>query len=369
MAITDPDTTLDRIAKDNKFKAVFYGVPSIGGRYSALSNFGMVPAGLMGIDINNFLHHAELPQDNPGILLGITLGIYAKQGKNKITLIVSPKIQPLGAWLEQLLAESTGKTGKGLIPVDNEPLGSPNVYGQDRVFVYIRLDTAPNPEQDQFMIIMEQAGHSVIRLNLSDINYLGAELFRWEIATAVASSILGVNPFNQPDVEASKVLALQLTTKQTEYNSAQQIMITAPDITKYLSACLNLITPEDYVCLCAFIEMSDEHTALLQKIRTLIRDRKKVATCLGFGPRFLHSTGQVHKGGPNTGVFLQITADHDEDIQVPHHSYTFGAVINAQAQADADVLLQRSRRMLRIHLGKNIHTGLQQLYALLQSIL
>jgi len=364
IAITDPNTTLDALAKKENFKAIFYGIPSIGGRYSALSNFGMVPAGLMGIDIKKFLQHAELSQhnnDNSGVLLGITLGICAKNNKDKVTLILSPEIQPLGAWLEQLLAESTGKMGKGLIPVDNEPLGSPDVYGDDRVFVYIRLENMFDAEQDRRMTLLEKAGHVVVRLSVTNKYALGAELFRWEIATAVAGSILGINPFNQPDVEASKVQALHNI-------SAVSPNITPPpsfDINTLLTL-LSSIKPGDYVDICAFIEMSDEHRAWLQKIRTVIRDTKKVATCVGFGPRFLHSTGQLYKGGPNTGVFLQITADHNHDIHVPHQTYTFGAVINAQAQADYEVLLQRKRRILRIHVGHNILTGLQQLCEFLQ---
>jgi transaldolase/glucose-6-phosphate isomerase len=395
IAITDPGTALETIAKADHFKAIFYGVPSIGGRYSALSNFGMVPSGLMGIDIKDFLRCADemvqaclpnvLPKDNPGVLLGVILGICAKQGKDKITLIASPSIQDLGAWLEQLLAESTGKHGKGLIPVDQEALGSPDVYAHDRVFVYIRLEDASDVEQDHAVAAIERAGYVVVRLHLSNKKYLGAELFRWEIATAVAGSIIGIDAFNQPDVEASKIRALQLTAEyeQTrkipqpnliftgdglqlftdEINAREitELMVGTPSIEVYLRAHLNRVKQGDYVDLSAFIEMSDEHSALLQQSRILIRDAKKVATCLGFGPRFLHSTGQDYKGGPNTGVFLQITADHNDDIQIPDHQYTFGLVIAAQAQADFEVLVKNSRRVLQIHLGKDVRIGLQQL--------
>jgi transaldolase/glucose-6-phosphate isomerase len=403
LAITDVGTSLETIAKEDHFKAIFNGIPSIGGRYSALSNFGMVPSGLMGVNVKEFLRHVEtmrhaclptvLVKDNPGVVLGVILGVCAKHGKNKVTLIASPGIHSLGGWLEQLLAESTGKNGKGLIPVDKEPLGEPTVYGNDRVFVYIRLEDAPDPDQERAMSAFEQSGFMVVRLNLSDKMHLGAELFRWEIATAVAGSILGVNPFNQPDVEESKVLTLQLTDRyertgqltrpspffsedgmelftdeKNEHEISKQL-VGAPSIPGYLRAHLNRVKQGDYVDLSAFIEMSDEHAALLQESRVLIRNNKKVATCLGFGPRFLHSTGQAYKGGPNTGVFLQITTDYSEDIQVPGHGYTFGLVITAQAQADFTVLEKRSRRVLRIHLQKDVHSGLQRLREFIQRAL
>lgn len=400
IAITDPGTALETIAKDDHFKAIFYGVPSIGGRYSDLSNFGMVPSGLMGVDIKEFLRHAVtmrqaclpnvLVKDNSSVVLGVILGVCAKHGKDKVTLIVSPGIHSLGAWLEQLLAESTGKNGKGFIPVDQEPLGKPTVYGNDRVFVYIRLESAPDLTQDRAVHAFEQAGFVVVRLNLSDKMHLGAELFRWEIATVVAGSIIGIDPFNQPDVEESKVLTKHLTdqyeqtgrlslpspffseegislfTDKKNENDIVKQLIGEPSIVGYLRAHLNRVTKEDYVDLSAFIEMSDEYTALLQESRVLIRNNKKVATCLGFGPRFLHSTGQAYKGGPNTGVFLQITADYNEDIQVPSHRYTFGLVITAQAQGDFTVLAERLRRVLRIHLGKDVRRGLQRLSELMQ---
>ena len=403
LAITDANTSLETLAKKDHFKAIFHGVPSIGGRYSALSNFGMVPSGLMGVDVNEFLRLVEPMQricspivsvkDNPAVVLGVILGVCAKQGLDKVTLVASPGIHSLGAWLEQLLAESTGKEGKGLIPIDQEPIGDPNVYGNDRVFIYIRLESAPDSGQDRAVSALEQSGFVVVKLKLSDKMHLGAELFRWEIATDVAGSILGIDPFNQPDVEESKILTKQLTdqyeqtgqltktspffsddgislfTDEKNLNDITQHLVDKPSIAGYLQAHLNRVTPGDYVDLSAFIEMSDAHTKLLQESRTLIRDNKKVATCLGFGPRFLHSTGQAYKGGPNTGVFLQITADHNEDIQIPGHNYTFGLVITAQAQADFAVLAKRSRRMLRIHLGKDVQGNLQRLRELIQQAL
>jgi len=403
IAITDPETKLDTLAKDEHFKAIFHGVPSIGGRYSALSNFGMVPAGLMGIDVKEFLHQAEMMQqaclatipvkENPGALLGITLGICAKQGKDKVTLIVSPGIHAFGAWLEQLLAESTGKDGKGLIPVDQEPLGSPSVYGDDRIFVYVRLQSAPDQTQDRMVEKLVETNFVVVRLNVPNRMHLGAELFRWEMATAIAGSVIGINPFNQPDVEESKILTKQLTD---QYEQTGKLTLPTPiysengisiftdktnedyliahlpnnaNMMQYLHTYLNQIKIGDYVDLSAFIEMSNTHLNLLQQIRVGIRNNKKVATCLGFGPRFLHSTGQAYKGGPNTGVFLQITADAIDDIQIPDHRFTFGVVITAQAQGDFTVLANRSRRVLRIHLGNNVAKGLQQLHELLQHAL
>ncbi len=403
LAITDAGSALERMAHQDQFKAIFNGVASIGGRYSALSNFGMVPAGLMGVPLQEFLENAEkmqqacLPcvavEDNPGIVLGVILGICAKHGKNKVTFITSPGIHSLGAWLEQLLAESTGKEGKGLIPVDQEPVGLPAVYGEDRIFIYLRLTTAPDPAQDRAIEAFEQAGFIVVKLQVADKMHLGAELFRWEIATEVAGSILGIDPFNQPDVEESKLLTLQLTAHYektgqlaqprpffvaeglalfTDEKNMQDIgkrLVSEPSIAAYLRAHLSRVDPGDYVDLSAFIEMSNEHMALLQVSRLWIRDHKKVATCLGFGPRFLHSTGQAYKGGPNTGVFLQLTADYAEDLAVPHQRYTFGVVITAQAQADFTVLAQRARRVLRIHLGNNVRGSLQRLHVCIQEAL
>ncbi len=401
-AITDPNSSLDHLAQKSNFKAIFYGLPSIGGRYSALSNFGMAPAGLMGIDIKYFLEQARYMmdlcaqmtslQDNPGVMLGIILGVCAKQGKDKLTFITSPGITALGAWLEQLIAESTGKQGRGIIPVDQEPLGNLSVYGHDRLFAYICLTLDPDPEQERRVIALEKAGQVVVRCNLDNKLHLGAELFRWELATAVASSILGVNPFNQPDVEASKVRTMelmaihqktgkmpqdepifsdqgfQLFTDETNARDLNRHLKGIPSIEAYLRAHLARVCPGDYVDLSAFIEMSEAHIVLLQQSRLLIRDAKRVATCLEFGPRFLHSTGQIYKGGPNTGVFLQITADPDHDISIPGETYTFGLVLRAQAQADFEVLAQRSRRVLRIHLTQDIGAGLRQLYEILCSL-
>ena len=392
IAITDPGSKLQQVAEADHFRHIFHGVPSIGGRYSALSNFGLVPASLMGIDPTKFLDRTEemveacascVPvEENPGVVLGIILGAAAKEGRDKITIIASPRISDLGAWLEQLLAESTGKQGKGIIPVDREELGSPEIYSNDRIFAYVRLESAPDAAQDAKVAALEQAGQAVIRISVDDIYDLGQEFFRWEIATAVAGSIIGINPFNQPDVEASKIVTRKLTEEYektgslpaekpvledsgiklfTDSKNADALAkVTGSDssLVAYLRAHLNRLSDRDYFALLAFVPMNDENEALLQKIRHAVRDKRRVATCLGFGPRFLHSTGQAYKGGPNTGVFLQVTCDDDVDLPVPGQKYTFGVVKAAQARGDFQVLVDRGRRALRVHLGRDLKSGL-----------
>ena len=374
VAITDPGSRLQQVAEADRFRGIFFGEPSIGGRYSALSDFGMVPAAVMGLDVARFLERAaemaeacaaSVPvEKNPGAVLGATMGVLAAHGRDKLTLIVSPAIYAIGAWLEQLLAESTGKDGKGVIPIDREPLGPPEVYGADRLFVYLRLASAPDERQDSAVLALEAAGHPVVRVTVDDLYDLGAEFFRWEFATAVASSVLGVNAFDQPDVEASKVATRRLTD---EYETSRKLPPESPlsvsdrALVAALGAHLRTIQPGHYVALLAFVEMSAAHEAALQAIRRSLRDRYRIPTCLGFGPRFLHSTGQAYKGGPNTGVFLQVTSDDAEDLEVPVQAYTFGVVKAAQARGDLQVLVERGRRALRVHLGTDVARGLQTL--------
>ena len=374
IAITDPGSQMQRVAEADGFRHIFFGLPSIGGRYSALSDFGMVPAAVMGLDVARFLGQADemanacascVPvEENPGAVLGIILGVLAKHGRDKVTLIASPGIHDLGAWLEQLLAESTGKDGRGLIPVDREPAGPPAVYGADRLFVYLRLATAPDAGQDAAVAALENAGLPVVTITVDDPYGLGAEFFRWEFATAVAGAVLGINAFNQPDVEASKIATRRLTD---EYEKTGTLPPESPvrvgdnDLVGTLRAHLGKIGPGDYVALLAYVEMTRAHEALLQAIRRAVRDRYRVATCLGFGPRFLHSTGQAYKGGPNTGVFLQITCDDAADLPVPGQTYSFGVVKAAQARGDLQVLTERGRRALRVHLGKDVARGLATL--------
>ena len=403
IAITDPGSKMQQVAERDRFRHIFYGRPSIGGRYSALSNFGMVPAAAMGLDVGKFLNRTEemvqackpnVPvSENPGVMLGVILGTAAKMGRDKITVIASPGIFDLGAWLEQLIAESTGKLGKGIIPVDREELAAPEVYGSDRIFAYVRLETAPDEAQDAKVAALEKAGHPVVRIAITDTYNLGQEFFRWEIATAVAGSILGINAFNQPDVEASKIETKKLTTQYetsgslppekpvleeggvnlfTDEKNADALAKAAGSdrsLKGYLRAHLARLGAGDYFAVLAYVEMNAEHESLLQELRTAVRDRKRVATCLGFGPRFLHSTGQAYKGGPNSGVFLQITRDDAQDLPVPGQKYTFGVVKAAQARGDFNVLAERNRRALRVHLGPDVKSGLSKLAELVKQVL
>ena len=371
ITITDPGSRMQEAATADGFRRILFGVPSIGGRYSALSDFGMAPAAIMGLDTARFLGHADAmagrcgasvpAAENPGALLGILLGVLARHGRDKVTLIASPGIADLGAWLEQLLAESTGKGGKGLIPVDREPLGPPAVYGGDRQFVYLRLASAPDPAQDDAVAALERSGQPVVRIVVPDPHHLGAEFFRWEFATAVAGAILGVNPFDQPDVEASKVATRALTD---HYEAAgalpaeSPLRVGDPACAATVKALLRTVTPGDYVAFLAYVPMNETHEVLLQAARLAARNTFRVATCVGFGPRYLHSTGQAYKGGPNSGVFIQIICDDPDDLAVPGRRYSFGVVKAAQALGDFRVLQERGRRALRVHLGSDVKAGL-----------
>jgi len=395
MAITDPGSRMEQVAKDDGFRHLFFGLPSIGGRYSALSNFGMVPAAIMGVDALQLLDRAEemaqacsscVPvEENPGVVLGTILGVLARNGRDKVTFIASPGISALGAWLEQLLAESTGKNGKGLIPIDLEQVGPPQVYGGDRLFVYLRFEAAPDRSQDEAVDALERAGHPLVRITVTDSYDLGREFFRWEIATAVAGSVIGINPFDQPDVEASKVETRKLTSEYEKTGSLPpeaplledaglklftddkhaRVLSQAAGPDRSLVGCLRAhigrLKPGDYFALLAYLERSDAHQERLQAIRRCVRDARRVATCLGFGPRFLHSTGQAYKGGPNSGVFVQVTCDDIADLPVPGQRYTFGVVKAAQARGDFQVLADRDRRVLRVHLGSDVQAGLATL--------
>jgi transaldolase/glucose-6-phosphate isomerase len=402
IAITDPGSKMQKVAEGDSFRHVFFGRPSIGGRYSALSHFGMVPAAVIGIDTKKFLDRAQemvlacgpgtSAEENPGAMLGIILGTAARSGRDKVTIVTSPDISDLGAWLEQLLAESTGKVGKGIIPVDREELAAPEAYGNDRVFAYVYTEHATDLAVDAKLAALEKAGHPVVRISMPDIYDLGAEFFRWEIATAVAGSIIGINAFNQPDVEASKIATRNLTSEYEKTGSlpAEKPVVedggiklftdekNAADLAKaaggdkslagYLKAHLGRIKAGDYFALLGFIQMNAAHEKTLQAIRHAVRDKKHVATCLGFGPRFLHSTGQAYKGGPNSGVFLQVTCDDALDLPVPEQKYTFGVVKAAQARGDFQVLADRGRRALRVHLH-DVESGLATLSAAIQKAL
>jgi transaldolase / glucose-6-phosphate isomerase len=361
----------------------------------------------MGLDIDKFLQRtkemveackaATPAEQNPGVMLGLIIGTAAKLGRDKVSLITSPEISDLGAWLEQLLAESTGKICKGVIPVDRETPGAPEVYGNDRVFAYLRLEGASDPAQDAKVVTLEKTGHPVVRIAVADTYSLGQEFFRWEIATAVAGSIIGINAFNQPDVEASKIVTKKLTS---EYESKGALPaekpiveeaglklftdeINAAELAKaasagpasdgalknYLRAHLARLGAGDYFALLGYVEMNAEHEALLHSLRMNVRDHKCVATVLGFGPRFLHSTGQAYKGGPNSGEFLQVTCDDAQDLAVPGQKYTFGVVKAAQARGDFQVLADRKRRALRVHLGSNVKAELTKLAQLVKQVI
>jgi len=399
IAITDPGSKMQQVAEADKFRRIFMGVPSIGGRYSALSNFGMVPAAIMGLDVAKFLKNTEemvkacgastAVDSNPGVILGNILGVAANHGRDKLTIIASPGIFDLGAWLEQLIAESTGRIGKGIIPVDRERLAKPAVYGNDRVFAHLRLASKPNKAQDAAVAALEKAGHPVVRITLPNIYNLGQEFFRWEIATAVAGSVIGINAFNQPDVEASKIETKKLTSQyeatgslppESPFFEDQGIKLFADErnagalkggakLADVLKTHLARAGAGDYFAVLGYITMNSANETTLQGIRHAVRDKKKVATVLGFGPRFLHSTGQAYKGGPNSGVFLQITCDDAKDLPFPGQKYTFGIVKAAQARGDFAVLAERGRRALRVHLGKNLKSGLATLAKAVQKAL
>ena len=395
LAVTDPGSKMEQVAKADHFRKIFYGDPTIGGRYSALSNFGIVAAAVMGLDVEKLLTQAKLAvdacktatiADNPGVQLGLILGVAANAGRDKITFFTSPKIHDLGAWFEQLIAESTGKQGKGITPVDREHIAPPDHYGEDRVFAYVRLEGDDNARTDAAIEKLADAGHPVVRLDMKQTYDIGQQFFIWEIATAVAGAVIGINPFNQPDVEASKIETKRLTS---EYEKTGKLPEETPifedggirlyaglkyatvlhgalatgktDLITYLKAHLSQIQAGDYFATLAYIQMNGKHEETLQHFRHQVRNKKRVATCLGFGPRFQHSTGQDYKGGPNTGVFIQVTADHVPDLAIPEQKYTFGVVIAAQAAGDLAVLDQRGRRVLRVHLGKDVEGGLKKL--------
>ncbi|MBV8848444.1 MAG: bifunctional transaldolase/phosoglucose isomerase [Methylobacteriaceae bacterium] len=395
VAVTDPGSAMEKAARNQNFRRIFFGDPAIGGRYSVLSAFGLTPAAAIGVDLKRFLAlaHAMIeacgadvaPADNPGVVLGTAFGIAARAGRDKVTIIPSPKLADFGAWAEQLIAESTGKNGKALIPVDDEPLGTPEAYSNDRVFVHLTLTGDRDLAQDSSIEALENAGHPVLRIEVKSPDHLGQEFFRWEIATAIAGSLIGINPCDQPDVEASKVKTRELTNAYeksgalppekpvfssngieiyTDEKNADALRQAgaANDLVSWIKAHLSRAGASDYVALLAYIQRNSEHIEALREMRTAIRDARRVATCVGFGPRFLHSTGQAYKGGPNTGVFLQITTAHPDALAIPGYRADFGVVEAAQARGDMGVLVERDRRVMRVHFADgNVDGGLKQL--------
>jgi transaldolase/glucose-6-phosphate isomerase len=394
VAVTDPGSALERTARADGFAEVLPGDPAIGGRYSVMSNFGMAAAAVLGLDLRGLVATASImaracaasapPAANPGFELGVALGAAALAGRDKVTFVSAYEIAPLGAWLEQLLAESTGKHGKGLIPVDAEPLGEAGAYGHDRVFVFLHLTGRDDPQTAALARELETAGHPVVHITLASRNTLAQEFVRWEVAVAVAGAVLGIDPFDQPDVEASKVKARELTDAYESGGApaaadplyaidgialyadganakALSGKVGQPSLENYLNAHFARAGEGDYAGLLAWMDREEAHTSALQEIRAHLRDRLKTATVLGFGPRFLHSTGQAYKGGPNSGVFLEITAQPARDLPVPGRRLSFGQVEAAQALGDMAVLGERGRRVLRVHLGGDIEAGLDRL--------
>jgi transaldolase/glucose-6-phosphate isomerase len=393
VAITDPGSSMEQTAKAENFRKIFFGVPSIGGRYSVLSPFGLVPAAVAGIDVARLEKSARMmmhscgpdvpPSENPGVMLGLALGAAARQGRDKVTILAFPGLADFGAWAEQLFAESTGKNGKGLIPIDGEPLGAPALYGNDRFFIHLALDGEADAALDAKLKALEAAGHPVVRIAQKSAENIGQEFFRFEIAIAVAGAVLGINPFDQPDVEASKIKTRELTAAfektgalpaETPVVSSQSIELYTDEknatalrdagagssLDSWLKAHLGRIRAGDYFALLAYIARDEANTAPLQTVRLAVRDWRHIATCLEFGPRFLHSTGQAYKGGPDSGVFVQITADDAEDLAIPQHRASFGVVKAAQARGDFGVLVERGRRALRVHIKGDVKTGLAE---------
>ncbi|HEX8637345.1 MAG TPA: hypothetical protein VF692_04735, partial [Pyrinomonadaceae bacterium] len=399
VAITDPNSKMQQVATRDNFRKIFFGNPEIGGRFSALSPFGMAAMAAMNLNVEDFLRRAqemaaacrtENPGANDGAVLGMILGVCQTNGRDKLTIFTSPEIYDLGAWLEQLIAESTGKSGVSIIPIDREPLlASAEDYGDDRVFAYLKLKDSGDTKLDEKVGVLEASGQPVVRIVLDEKMNLGQEFFRWEFATAVAGSIMNINPFNQPDVEAAKIEAKKLTEEyeqtgelpdekpiyeengiklftSAEYAaSLEKGLENEKSLKKYLQSHLAHLQENDYFAVLAYVEMNRENEDFLQRIREKVLQSKLTATCLGFGPRFLHSTGQAYKGGAPNGVFLQITSDDAEDFPVPEQKFTFGVVKAAQARGDFQVLLDRERRALRVHLGADVRSGLEILHDLI----
>ena len=365
VVVTDPGTPLEDEARRRSVRQIFPGDPAIGGRYSALSPFGIVPAALSGIDVRTMLRNAtamadscreDSPEKNPGASLGAAMAALALEGRDKLTFSVGPPVDRFGMWAEQLIAESTGKEGKGILPVEGEPLGPPEVYGEDRFFVRIGPDVA---DAEQKLAQLEEAGHPVARLDVADAVDLGAEMFRWEFATAVAGALLGINPFDQPNVQEAKDRTNEILSGREAGASGGETEATSP------AELVDSLRPGDYFAITAYVLSSPENEDRLARIRVPVRDSKRVATTVGFGPRFLHSTGQFHKGGPDTGVFLQITTAPAASVPIPGRPYGFERVVAAQAAGDLAALRSRGRRALSLRLASDPAQELEALAAAL----
>ncbi len=406
IAITDPGTKMEADAQRDGFRKIFLNPSDIGGRYSALSYFGMVPAALMGLDVAQIIDHAEIAvaackpdipiKQNPGAALGAAIGTLAKLGLDKVTLVTPPPLEALGLWIEQLIAESTGKEGRGILPVAGEPLGEPKSYGNDRVFVQVRTQDSPPAARNEELMTLSEAGHPVIDLVLVEPIDLGAEFFRWEIATPLAGKVIGINPFDQPNVQESKdnTKALLEVYKEKGALPAQETVATFDGLTlvsdpgnkgqllkaagtksgrelfaAVLKAHFDRVKPGDYVAITQYFDETPGRDEAILKLRRHLRDALKVATTTGYGPRFLHSTGQLHKGGSDGGVFLQLTAEDGADLPIPGYPCGFATLVKAQALGDFQSLASRNRRALGLNLGSDVEKGLATLHGLIHEIL
>lgn len=394
VTVTDPGSSMEKVAKRDRFRKIFYGEPTIGGRFSVLSPFGLVPAAAAGYNVGKLVGAAQAmmkacgpnqaPATNPGVQLGLALGVAAMMGRDKVTFNASPRFADFGAWTQQLIAESTGKNGKAIIPIDFETLGRPEVYGSDRVFIDLRMASEASASDAAALDALEKAGHPVVRIVMQSAEDIAQEFFRFEIATAVAGAVMGIHPFDQPDVEATKIktreliaafdasgslpaetpvfsddtFALYTDAKNAEALRKGGAMQSAES---WLKAHFGRLESGDYAAILAYIARSPAHTKPLQAMRLALRDHYKVATSVEFGPRFLHSTGQAYKGGPDSGVFLQVTADDRPDLAIPGEKASFGIIKAAQARGDFDVLAERGRRALRVHVKGNLDAGLAAL--------
>ncbi|MGH7275299.1 MAG: bifunctional transaldolase/phosoglucose isomerase, partial [Nitrospiria bacterium] len=393
IAITDPGTPLEALAEEQHFQKIFLNPPDIGGRYSALSYFGLIPAALLGIDVRGLLDQAKKVADrcrvhapveeNPGVYLGAVLGELGRIGLDKITLLCAHGTERMGDWIEQLLAESTGKQGMGLIPIAGEVVGEPMIYGRDRAFIHYTAGWTVDKKLQNRASALKKAGYPVVQLELKNPLEIGAEFFRWEIATAVAGAILEINPFDEPNVTESKENTRRvleefqrtgrLRSRKPLLEEGGMLLYAGTEAKQLKGSCVEVfrrflgqLRESDYVALMAYIDRSPRYEAVLQRLRHLIRGHYRVATMLGFGPQFLHSTGQLYKGGPKNGLFLQITAEDSEDISIPGEAYTFGVVKQAQALGDFQSMTRSRLRVLEVHLGRDVKRGLQRLVHLVE---
>jgi len=366
IAITDARTPLDKLAVEQGFRQVFANPTEIGGRYSVLSYFGLVSAALIGLDLDRLIGRADRMREesapavpaheNPGGWLGAVMGVLAQRGRDKLTLVTSPSISSFGLWVEQLIAESTGKEGMGIVPVAGEPLGAPNYYGDDRVFVYLRLYGDDNDESDKAVGAIQVSGQPVVRLDLRDVYDIGAEFFRWEMATTIAGSILGINPFDQPNMQAAKDMT-ENVLGQFERSGQLPAMKETASLDKLLSQA----GPGDYLAIMVYIRQTPAIDQALDALRRGVMETHRIATTMGYGPRFLHSTGQLHKGGPGSGLFLQLTGDHVQDLAIPNDPFTFGVLTDVQAVGDLQALRTSGRRSVRVNLGSDQEAAIREI--------